>query len=221
MQTDEPRGDLDAEATAEATTEASPTPAHAFPVLAALAAVAVVGMVLLPNFVSRWFEPDPGAWVIGLVAGVPMLLAFYLSGELNDLIATTTAVLTGRLPVAVFMLLAALFAVVEEIVFRGIVTDGLQRLGLSPIGSIVLAAAIAAAGYAVNRAAFVLAFLVSLYLAALTVGGESTNLVRPIVAHAFFNIVAAVAILRMAPSAESTDGDSAGIGIGAGTTAPA
>ena len=195
----------------ESETDTEPTPpvVRASPLLIGLTVTGVIAALILPDFAARWFEPSSSDWIIGLLAGIPLLLAFYLSGELNDLLAETTAPLSQRIGAIAFVGLAIAFAIIEEVLFRGVVPDLLTRFGLTPVGAIVLGAAIYAAGYSVTRAAFVLMFLIGLYLSALAVGGESTNLIRPILAHIFFNVTAAIAVLRVSPSPDAAIADSA------------
>lgn len=184
-----------------------PTPADRMPfavfvlfeaVLAPLALVAgwVVGVHPLAHF--AW---DGGAVVFGLIAALPMLAVLAAAfrwpvgplGRIKEFLERELApVLEGcRWPDLALISVAA--GVGEEMLFRGVIQGALTRW-IGPGAAVVAAGAVFGLLHPVSIAYVVLAGLLGAYLGLVWLA--SGNLLAVIVAHAVYDFVALVVILR-------------------------
>ena len=137
---------------------------------------------------------DAVEMLLTLLGVLPMFLAFYASGALNDLVVRMFGRPLSTLSVLDVALVSVLVGVGEELLFRGVLQSVLGHN--SAMFGIVAANVLFAACHAVNRTYFVTAFLVGCYLSALMTAGDGDNLLRPIVAHTVYDFVAFLMIRR-------------------------
>ena len=132
--------------------------------------------------------------LLSVLGVLPMFLAFYASGSLNDLVVRMFGRPLSTLSVADMALVAVVVGIGEEVLFRGVLQTALGRE--SAMFGLVAANLLFAACHAVNRTYFVTAFLVGCYLSSLMLAGDDDNLLRPIVAHTVYDFVAFLMIRR-------------------------
>jgi CAAX protease family protein len=94
------------------------------------------------------------------------------------------------------VLLALLAGIAEEALFRGVVQPGLSRW-LSPWAGLAGASLLFGVAHFLTLSYAMLASLVGLYLGALLL--LSGNLLVPIVAHALYDLVALIVLIRLEP----------------------
>ena len=157
--------------------------------LAVLAGLTVVGAVVFRTNPFATLRLAGGDALLGLAAALPMVFVIYVSQDLNALLIRTLGPALSSIGWAARIALALAFAVFEELLFRGVVQSVMvDWLGAGSM-AIATTAALFAAGYAVTRGFFVAAFFAGCYLSALAFSGTETNLLRPIVAHATFDVL--------------------------------
>ena len=132
--------------------------------------------------------------LLSVLGVLPMFLAFYASGSLNDLVVRMFGRPLSTLSVADMALVAVVVGIGEEVLFRGVLQTALGRE--SAMFGLVAANLLFAACHAVNRTYFVTAFLVGCYLSSLMLAGDDDNLLRPIVAHTVYDFVVFLMIRR-------------------------
>ncbi len=155
-----------------------------------------------PLYDFRWDGADLG-W--GVAASVPMLLVFAAAerwpvGPLRSVRKLFDEVLRpffGRCSVAELAAVALLAGVGEELFFRGLLQAGLQYW-LGWWLALLLASVVFGLFHALNAAYVVLAAVLGLYLGALWLW--TGNLLAPIVAHALYDFVALVYLMRRTPA---------------------
>lgn len=139
----------------------------------------------------RW---DPLSILVGCAAILPMLACLKLASGLRRLVRD----LLGR-PLSLcrwydLVLLAALAGFGEELLFRGVLQPWLGRINpwVGIVGANLIFGALHALtpGYAVYATAF------GLYLSWLYGGFDEPNLARPIIAHALYDYIAFLVIIR-------------------------
>ena len=171
----------------------------AFEIALAILAVglsAVLGYSLLPRL-----QPTSFNVVLGLLATVPMVTM--MAGVAHAPWKATRDLLqcVRELIVPLFVgcgvtglgLIALAAGIGEELFFRGLLQSGLTGpVGVAP--AIALTSVAFALGHAVTRLYAVLAFVVSMYLGWMAVA--SASLVPPIVAHALYDWIALVYVMR-------------------------
>jgi membrane protease YdiL (CAAX protease family) len=137
---------------------------------------------------------DLSAVAVGSLAILPMLGCLTFATKLRRLVRD----LLGR-PLSLcrwydLVLLAALAGFGEELLFRGVLQPWLGRI--HPWVGIIGANLIFGALHALTPAYAVFATAFGLYLSWLYVGYDEPNLARPIVAHALYDYVAFLIIVR-------------------------
>ena len=132
--------------------------------------------------------------VLSVLGVLPMFLAFYVSGSLNDLVVRMFGRSLATLTVLDLALVSIVIGIGEEVLFRGVLQSALGRESL--MFGIVTANALFAACHAVNKTYFVTAFFVGCYLSALMTAGDNDNLLRPIFAHSVYDFAAFLMIRR-------------------------
>lgn len=153
-----------------------------------------VGAVLDPGSLRNLLRFDGIDLAIGVAAAFPLLLVLYLSADFNLLVLRTIGPAVASLSLPAAILAAIVFAVLEELFFRGVLQSGVEAFGFAPMTALILANVAFAAGFAASRQGFIGAFLVGCYLSAILLSGSTPSLLRPILAHALFNLALVVAI---------------------------
>lgn len=148
---------------------------------------------------SLW--PDPVAVLVGVVAAGPLFAALlaiqwrtpkFLDGFNQDFHRQIVP-LFSRLNTLELGMLALAAGVGEELLFRGLVQEGLVRWIGGPwglIGGVVLASLLFGACHWINRTYAVITTLVGVYLGILFLACD--NLLAPIAAHAAYDFAALV-----------------------------
>ena len=165
-------------------------------VLLALPIAFALDVPLLADF--RWSAAD---LLLGLAATVPMLaLPWWVMRSRLGPLAHLRGLLEQRLlpffagwPAVALVLLSVVAGVSEEILFRAVLQGGLE----GPLGApaaLLVASALFGAAHAVTRSYALLAAVVGLWLGGLWMLGG--NLLVPIVAHAAYDAVVLVAMVR-------------------------
>lgn len=137
---------------------------------------------------------DWNAILVGIVAILPMLACMALATKLRRLVGE----LLGR-PLSLcrwydLVLLAALAGFGEELLFRGVLQPWIGRI--DPWLGVVAANVIFGLLHALTPGYAVFATVFGLYLSWLYTGFDEPNLARPIVAHALYDYVAFLSIIR-------------------------
>lgn len=140
-------------------------------------------------------HPTPGAFGLGIVAAVPLLLGLHWALTTNltsvrrlvALVVKQLGPLLARRSPMELALLAALAGLAEEILFRGVVQVGLARI-LPEAGALLVASVAFGLAHFITPAYAVLAGLAGLYLGGLFM--LQGSLTAPIVAHAVYDVVA-------------------------------
>ncbi|MBX6311408.1 MAG: CPBP family intramembrane metalloprotease [Isosphaeraceae bacterium] len=156
--------------------------------------------------ISPWasLRPEPRAVVLGAAATLPMLAAFLPLAHsswpplrrIRRFFEEEIRPLLGRCTLAALILLGLAAGVGEETLFRGVLQAALTRwLGTWP--ALALASLLFGLLHPITPAYLVLAALLGAYLGALWLA--SGNLLVPVVAHALYDILALVYLLRVLP----------------------
>jgi hypothetical protein len=167
------------------------------------------GLLLLAWALGRWLGIYPadrahlniGAVGLGVLAAVPLLLGlrWIVTTHLSSIRHLVALVVDELGPVlasrstAELALIASLAGVAEETLFRGVVQVGLARV-LPDGAALVLASAAFGLAHFVTPTYALLAATAGLYLGALFLHQE--NLLVPIVAHALYDLVALLYLIR-------------------------
>lgn len=167
------------------------------------------GLLVLAWGLGRWLDILPWqrlhfsaeAVALGAVATLPMLLglAWILTTRwpaarrLVDLVLEQLGPVLAERSTLQLALLALLAGVGEELLFRGVVQVGLDRV-LSHVGGLVAASTIFGLMHFASPTYALLAGVVGLYLGALFL--FQGNLLVPIVAHSLYDFVALVYVVR-------------------------
>lgn len=139
----------------------------------------------------------------GLIATVPLTLFLYLSLyvrwepflELKDLLLRRMGPLFAQLSIVDIVLISLLAGVSEEVFFRGALQFACSGWGFWP--AVVATSLVFGLCHALSAVYFVMATLAGFYLS-LVAGREEQNLVPAIVAHAAYDFLALLVIVRRA-----------------------
>jgi len=151
----------------------------------------------------------PGALTFGVAAVLPLLLGlrWTLTTRLSpvrrlvDLVEKQLGPLLASTSVTELALLATLAGLAEELLFRGVIQEGLTRT-LPAGGPLLVASVVFGLAHFVTPTYAVLAAVAGLYLGALYV--LQGNLLVPIVAHALYDFVALLYLVRRYRRKEAT-----------------
>lgn len=144
----------------------------------------------------------PAALGIGIAAAIPLLvgLRWTLTTAVNPmrrlvaLVVDELGPLLARHSPLELMLLAALAGAAEEILFRGVMQAGLERI-LPPGGALIAASAAFGLAHFITPTYALLAGLAGLYLGGLWL--LQGSLLTPILAHAIYDAVALNYVVRI------------------------
>jgi len=130
--------------------------------------------------------------VLATLPLVAMLLALPLARwhwtrEISRLIEQFILPLFTRAPVGSVMLVAVLAGVGEELLFRGVIQDGLA-IHFGPVIGLILASLLFGLAHAVTPAYFIIASFMGAYLGWLYL--HTGNLLVPIIVHALYDWIA-------------------------------
>jgi uncharacterized protein len=143
----------------------------------------------------------PWAVGLGLAAALPLLLGLRWTittpispvRRLVKLVVEQLGPVLARRSAAELALLATLAGLAEEVLFRGVVQVGLTRV-LPEGGAVIVASAVFGLAHFLTPTYAALAALAGLYLGALFL--LQGNLMVPIVAHALYDFVALLYLVR-------------------------
>ncbi|HTM53580.1 MAG TPA: CPBP family intramembrane glutamic endopeptidase [Pirellulales bacterium] len=174
---------------------------------------ALLGLALVLGYFSgqqpleliRWSARD---FAYGLLATAPMLLGLLIVtrihsgplGRLNAYVREWVVPLFAGCSPWQLAVLSLLAGVSEEALFRGVVQGWLMRVSGSPIPGLVFASALFGLAHAITSTYAILAGLIGAYLGWLWLATD--NLLVPAVAHAAYDFVALMYLLRAAPPIE-------------------
>ncbi len=175
------------------------------------ASLLLIAALLAWMLKTPWWEQlkiTPAAVGLGVAACVPLLallwgcrsLPFAPLVRLNQLVDQQLTPLFRQATLAELALVSALAGAGEECLFRGVLQVWLTRL-LGSAAAVVLTSLAFGAAHALSAAYFVLAASISVYLAVLLI--ESENLLVPIIAHALYDFLALVWLVRLKRRAEA------------------
>lgn len=170
-----------------------------------------VGLVLLALVLGRVFQLhplarlDPGwsALLWGLGTTVPLLAGLFWVmrrprgplRDLTDLVVRQIGPMLAHRSVGELVLIAALAGVAEELLFRGVIQEGLTQLIPWPLALIAASTLFGLAHFASTTYAL-LAGAMGLYLGALYL--VQGALLAPMITHALYDLVALLAVARRA-----------------------
>ncbi len=162
--------------------------------------VAVVAIALLLAWLfglSPWqrlhWAPEVLAWsLLGTLPLAAMLLLFPLARwrwtrEISHLVEQIILPLFKGAPVGSVALVAILAGIGEELLFRGVVQDGLSLM-LGPAVALILASLLFGLAHAVTPTYFLIASLMGAYLGWLYL--HTGNLLVPVIVHALYDWIA-------------------------------
>ena len=177
-----------------------------------IAAVAVIGAwifhIPLRDQFAPWGAPLAMAFARGLLATLPMLVAFWflvnskspLVRQLREQVEWLVGEMFPMGNVLQFALVAALAGVGEELLFRGVVQTKLGEWTTPGIG-LLLASLLFAVAHALSTLYFVFAIVVGGFLGWLAMYYH--DLVAPMVAHGLYDFIALVYLSRRSRAARS------------------
>lgn len=184
------------------------------------------GLLLCGLLWGKWIELD---WKIicrfegpallrGLLATVPLSLFLWLSLfvpwtpflKIKEFMLRVLAPLLRQCTLFDLLLLSLLAGISEEIFFRGAMQTAFSSWGFWP--AVIVTNLVFGACHALSIAYFVLATLAGLYLSWVA-GTEQPNLVPAIIAHAAYDFVALIVIVRRAPVEPAEELTGGGYGI--------
>ncbi len=137
----------------------------------------------------------------GLAAVGPMLISFVIAGDLRQ----TVSDLLGRSLATCrwydLLALAVLAGLGEEVLFRGALQPWLSQW--HPLGGVIVVNLLFGLAHALSIKCFLFAFIVGMYFSWLYTGIPSVhpgfdndNLLRPVVAHAVYDYIAFLVVVR-------------------------
>lgn len=167
-----------------------------------IAGVLQGGIVLSALALGAWCDIAPLSSIrlnvadaaLGAAAILPMLLAFWLARPLRKLVVELLGPALALCTWYDLVLLAALAGFGEELLFRGTLQPWVGRL--HPVAGLIGVNVLFGLLHALTPAYAVLATLFGLYLSWLAAGPGEPNLLRPIVAHALYDYLAFVLVVR-------------------------
>jgi membrane protease YdiL (CAAX protease family) len=146
---------------------------------------------------------EPLAWAIarGLIATVPMLLAFWWLvhsdwpsvHELRQQVELLIGQMFPATTIPQLALVAALAGTGEELLFRGVVQT-IAGWWTTPIAGVIITAILFGMMHAISRLYFLLATVIGLFLGWMT--WYYNDLVGPMVAHGVYDFIALVYLCR-------------------------
>jgi CAAX protease family protein len=137
---------------------------------------------------------DWNALLVGALAILPMLACMMLATKLRRLVGDLLGQPLTRCRWYDLVLLAGLAGFGEELLFRGVLQPWIGRI--DPWVGIVAANVIFGALHALTPGYALFATAFGLYLSWLYTGIDEPNLARPIIAHALYDYVAFLIIIR-------------------------
>jgi membrane protease YdiL (CAAX protease family) len=163
------------------------------------------GGLLVAAFAGGWLtgvNPTASlAWgstdvLLGLLASIPMLLMLAVSmlsrssgmDQIRRFLRDTVGAYLVHCTWLDLLLLAVLAGVCEEVFFRGFLYSWIQLW--NPVLAVMLSNLLFAAAHAVTPLYALLAGFLGLYLTALISIDATPNLLIPIIAHAFYDLIA-------------------------------
>jgi membrane protease YdiL (CAAX protease family) len=160
------------------------------------------GVVLIALLLAAWLDlwplkvvhPDIADALWGVVAIVPMLLLFFLARGLRRLVVELLGQPLSLCTWYDLLLVAALAGFGEELLFRGVLQPWIGRG--HPLAGLIGANLIFGLMHALTPGYAALAAAFGFYLSWLVTGFGEPNLLRPIVAHAAYDYVAFLLIVR-------------------------
>lgn len=189
-------------------------PSPSYPHVAFLALATEGGVGLLALFLGwvlgyplydaiRW---DGDGWVWGALGAFPLVAIMALVvwvpwPPFRRLLATIDELIVPLFRacnLADLALISALAGLGEEMLFRGIIQRALGEFGGEPIGpwlGLAVSSVLFGIAHSITRTYALLATLIGLYLGLLWMGTE--NLLVPIVAHALYDFLALVYLVRI------------------------
>lgn len=168
--------------------------------LAVLAAL--LGWLFAVDPIAELFYTETALWQ-GFTATLPLLVLFFAIQampyqalvEIRRLLQETLGEHLRDRHWSDLLVLAAIVGFSEELLFRGLIQQGLEQAWGPQIG-LWLSSLIFALAHAVTPLYAILAFLMSLYLGmSMDFGGER-NLLIPMVIHGFYDFVAFMVIVK-------------------------
>lgn len=155
--------------------------------------------------------PDTQAVGFGVVAAVPLLVIFGVLYRLKlaplqrirQLLTEMFAPLLARCSPLDVLLLAVMAGVCEELLFRGTIQLWLSQWG--PVTAVVVCSLLFGLAHFVTLTYFLLATLIGAYLSWTLTWTERPNLLTPMIAHAVYDYVAFLVILRIYRRERSSD----------------
>lgn len=154
------------------------------------------------------------AW--GVLAALPMLLALAASEHLscwpftdiNDVVDRLLRPLFAKTTIAELAVVSALAGIGEELMFRGLIQEGLARWIGEPMGvwiALIIASTFFGMLHPMNSAYVLLATFMGFCLGGLWIA--TGNLLVPIVTHAVYDFLALLWLNRVSPDSPSTPAD--------------
>jgi hypothetical protein len=145
---------------------------------------------------------DPAAIAWGAAATLPLLLALWLCTRfplgplkaLKRVVQQSIVPIFGGCTLVDFALISLVAGIGEEMLFRGVVQEGLSQLSASPWLALGLASLLFGLVHPITTTYAVLAALIGLYLGALWLA--TGNLLVPIVTHALYDFGALLYLVR-------------------------
>ena len=182
--------------------------------LMAMAVIAEGGLGLLAIGVGWWLDMNPldlvtGDWwalAWGCLAALPMLgalaltdhLPFWPFDDIADVVDQLLRPLFAKTTVVELAVISALAGIGEELMFRGLIQEGLARWIGEPIGvwiALVVASILFGLLHPMNMAYILLAALMGFCLGELWIA--TGNLLVPIVTHAVYDFLALYWLVKM------------------------
>ncbi len=139
----------------------------------------------------RW---DLEAVPIGLLATLPMLLAFYAVKEPRNIAVELLGEVLSRCRWDDLILVAVLAGVGEEMLFRGVLQPWIAAW--NPTAAFVLVNLLFGVMHFVSLSYFLIVTIVGMYLSWLAYGIGEPNLLRAIIAHGAYDAIAFFLIVR-------------------------
>lgn len=150
----------------------------------------------------------------GVLAALPMLLAVALSEHLTfwpfddiaEVVNQLLRPLFSKTTILELAVISALAGIGEELMFRGLIQEGLARWIGGPMGvwiGLVVASLLFGMLHPMNSAYIVLATVMGLFLGGLWIATE--NLLVPITTHAVYDFLAILWIARIDKASDDTD----------------
>lgn len=182
-----------------------------------LALTGEAGLLLLAWALSRWMgispvqqlRPTLSSWVWGVAATVPLLLALRWvlttnwppARQLVSLVADQLGPLLAGRSALELAALAAVAGISEEVLFRGVLQVGLEKI-LPKILALAVASALFGLVHFVSREYTLLATVMGWYLGTLFL--VQGSLLTPIISHALYDFVALLYLARLRPVSMSS-----------------